>query len=94
MSRHSRKTKNVLVIDDQVPSKILGSGFPRAVSVLTTLHVAGINITFHSMDVCVSQVKRPRGELPKMALRHKGVGVLGLLYFLSETASPPKLLEI
>jgi GT2 family glycosyltransferase len=47
---NNRYAGRVLVIDDRVPDPVLGSGFPRARSIMQGLHEAGWFITFYPLN--------------------------------------------
>jgi len=82
-ARSRRRGKRVLFIDDRVPQRCMGSGFPRALDMLTVLSDAGCEVTlFTSVAGCDPH----RGDVPRSVEIASGVGVPRLPDFLRARA--------
>jgi GT2 family glycosyltransferase/glycosyltransferase involved in cell wall biosynthesis len=76
--------KRILVIDDQVPIRTLGSGFVRTNDIIVALDEMGFRITFYPMRPCAEDLLTIRSALPDTVeiMHDRGVG--GLAAFLAE----------
>lgn len=54
-SLFSRKKRNILYIDDQLPNPKLGSGYPRTYAILNQLLALDFNITFYPIQQLVGE---------------------------------------
>lgn len=74
----------ILVIDDRTPFPRLGSGYPRAATILTSIHAAGWFVTHYSLDNTHVTLKDVYTEFPleiEFMVRH---GPEQLIPFLEE----------
>jgi GT2 family glycosyltransferase len=80
---NSRYAGRILVIDDRLPDPTLGSGFPRARSILQAIHGAGWFITFYPLNVPNVEWDEAYRHLPRDVEIMAGQGPLRLGSFIT-----------
>jgi GT2 family glycosyltransferase len=76
----------VLYLDDQVPDPSLGSGFPRANLIVSSLQKAGSFVTFYPLDVSNSDLSHAYTFVAPTTELAVNLGRSGLAGFLKERA--------
>jgi GT2 family glycosyltransferase len=82
--RLSVAKRRLLIIDNEVPLRTLGSGYPRARAILIETALAGWSVTLFPMHKIDVQWEKTRAELPWEIEIISGRGATSLVNFLQE----------
>jgi GT2 family glycosyltransferase len=82
--RLSVAKRRLLMIDNEVPLRTLGSGYPRARAILIETALAGWSVTLFPMHKIEVQWEKTRAELPWEIEIISGRGATALVNFLQE----------
>jgi dTDP-glucose 4,6-dehydratase len=83
---NSGNVGRILMIDDRLPDPTLGSGFPRARSILQAIHEAGWFVTFYPLNFPSVEWEEAYRRLPRDVEIMADQGALGLEAFLRSRA--------